>query len=95
MTFGTANLNPAAGTDKEGTEAMKYYVGAKQNMHALIFRSKTEPTTENHPINIRFCWGGYYTRSKAEQVAMYQNYIIENDWNKPAPIWSGKHNEDI
>ena len=65
---------------------MKYYVGYKGHNHALIFRSEIEPTNENHPDNILFAWGGYYTRSKAEECAMYQNYYIENDRHSPIPI---------
>jgi len=66
---------------------MKYYVGCKGNSHAWIFRSNTEPTTNNHPAGTLFAFGGYTTRRKAEQVAMYQNYFLDNYWNKPIPIW--------
>jgi len=65
----------------------KYYVGYKGNNHALIFLSKIEPTNENHPNDIHFCWGPYRTRKQAERVAMYQNYYIENDQHYAVPCW--------
>jgi hypothetical protein len=70
---------------------MKYYVGYKGHGRAWIFRSNIDPDTDKHPENVRFCFGGYRTRKQAEQVAMYQNYIIENQWNGPIPIWDNNH----
>jgi hypothetical protein len=61
-------------------ERKMYYVGVKSQGHAEIYLSSKEFTSEFHPDNVRFCFGGYRTRKQAEQVAMYQNYIIDNDW---------------
>ena len=65
----------------------KYYVGYKGNNHCLIFLSDIEPTTEKHPNNILFAWGGYRTRRQAERIAMYQNYYIENEQGYACPVW--------
>ena len=59
-----------------------YYVGYKGNGRAEIYLSAVEFTESYHPENVRFAFGGYQTRKKAEQVAMYQNYGLDNDWNK-------------
>ena len=65
----------------------KYYAGYLGNGHGLIFRSEIMPTSENHPANVKFCFGGYSTRKQAEQTAMYQGYIIDNDWKTAIPLW--------
>lgn len=72
----------------------QYYVGYLKNHRALIFRSNKIPTESNHPKNVLFAWGPYYTRRKATQVAMYQNYYIDNEQNLATPMWNGR-NEDI
>ena len=64
-----------------------YYVGYKGNGRAEIFLSSIIPTNEIHPDNVKFCFGGYRTRKKAEQVAMYQNYGLDNDWQKKISRW--------
>jgi hypothetical protein len=59
-----------------------YYVGYKGNGRAEIYLSSKEFTESFHPENVRFAFGGYRTRKQAERVAMYQNYGLDNDWNK-------------
>ena len=59
-----------------------YYIGYKGNGRAEIYLSDKEFTESYHPENVLFAWGGYRTRKKAEQVAMYQNYGLDNAWNK-------------
>ena len=78
---------------------MKYYVGVSDSGHsfrdATIFRSEVEPDEGCHPINHLYAWGGYSTRKKAIEVAMYQGYRIVTRRDKPAPIWDGTHNYDF
>jgi hypothetical protein len=42
-----------------------------------IFGSTLEPTPANHGFKYAFCFGGYRTKAKAIQVAMYHNYGID------------------
>lgn len=58
----------------------KYYVGVKKSNRKCcdIFASATVPTEKTHGARYNFCFGGYRTKREAVQVAMYQNYIIDN-----------------
>lgn len=59
----------------------KYYVAVKCNKpryHCDIIITGVEPTQKTHGHKYGFCFGGYATRRKALQVAMYQGYVIDN-----------------
>jgi hypothetical protein len=56
-----------------------WYVAVKARKglyHCDIIKTAAAPTAQNYP-QYNFMFGGYSTRRKAEQVAMYQNYVID------------------
>lgn len=69
------------------TKTPLYYVGVKAGGKAWIFRSREIPTSDNHPVNVKYAFGGYRTRREAERVAMYQNFLIQNDRQDDIPMW--------
>jgi hypothetical protein len=66
-----------------------YHVGVRKN-DCIIFRTKGFVNENNHPENVGFSFGPYRTRKHATRIAMWQNYRISNDMNKPIPIWPGE-----
>jgi len=65
--------------EKTTTVKPKWYVGVKTGStiyHCDIFKDHTIPTVKRYP-QYGFCWGGYPTKRKALQVAMYHNYAID------------------
>lgn len=60
-------------------KCQKFYVGVKKNprYHCDIFRDNPDNVTEGNYPKYKFCFGGYNTKRKAVQVAMYQNYYID------------------
>ena len=60
----------------------KWYAAVKKmeigfyHCDIIKIESTIEPTKELYP-QYNFMFGGYSTKRKAEQVAMYQNYVID------------------
>jgi len=66
--------------EKSVTVKPKWYVGVKSGgtyIHCNIFKDTVIPTPGRYP-EYAFCFGGYTTRRKAIQVAMFQNYYIDS-----------------
>ena len=55
----------------------KWYVGVKGNYHCDIFKDQPDNVTQDNYPKYNYCFGGYNTKRKALQVAMYQNYYID------------------
>lgn len=71
--------------EHEDYKQPRWYVGVKYHgsyTHCDIFKSLAVPTFESHGKLYAFCWGGYKTRKKAIEIAMYHNYAIDT----PQPV---------
>ena len=57
-----------------------WYVGIKKPRytHVDLFQARTTPTESSHGHLYAFTYGGYKTKRKALEVAMYHNYYIDS-----------------
>ena len=61
----------------------QYYVAVKDSAgyrlaHVDIITAEVTPTRESHGNRYEFAIGGFPTKMKAVEVAMYQNYVIDS-----------------
>jgi hypothetical protein len=70
-----------------------WYVGVKPTSKMVgggawvyncdIFRTKQPPTNETHGTKYGYCYGGYETKIKAIEVAMFHNFVIDTPRQDP------------